>query len=131
MPVVKVYGLPSKLANDNEGKFVLTALIVKIREAVAGVKELGIDDDQVSVFCIPSFGGVELGEEIIVEITGLFKKPERTHGVLQRVAEAVAGVVRDRISPILPRFRMVEVFLFPFDTEANGFAAWNKPEETD
>ena len=64
-----------------------------------------------------------LGTEIIVEVTGLFVKPERTPEVRQRLAEALRCVIRGFFQKA-----MVEVFVFPFNP-AQGFSMNPRAEQ--
>ena len=114
MPVIKVWCLP-KLSQKK-----LEYLFVEIVRAVKNFRELGVKSERDMVVLFPTdamkYG---LGSEIIVEVTGLFVKPELTDGVRQRLAQALGIVVKE----FLPK-AMVEVFVFPFDP-AQGF--WMNP----
>jgi len=114
MPVIKVWCLP-KLSQQK-----LEYLFVEIVRAVKNFRELGVKDERDMVVLFPTdamkYG---LGSEIIVEVTGLFVRPELTDGVRQRLAQAL-GIV---IKKFLPK-AMVECFVFPFDP-IQGF--WMNP----
>jgi hypothetical protein len=62
-----------------------------------------------------------LGTDIIVEITGLDDKPERTHEVLKRLAKNTGKAV----SSFFPDAK-VECFVHPFNHNQNGF--WSTHE---
>lgn len=90
MPVIKVWCLPA-----NQKQKDLNRLHRKIVEAVTSISELGLKDetDMTNLF-VPDLMEYGLGKEIIVEISGLFEKPERTPEVLQRLAENVGSAVK-------------------------------------
>jgi len=62
-----------------------------------------------------------LGTDIIVEITGLDDKPERTHEILKRLAKNTGKAV----SQFFPDAK-VECFVHPFNHSQNGF--WSTHE---
>ena len=110
MPIIKVWCLPHL---DEER---LRYLYKKIVDAVEGVSELGIKGQSAITVLFPKdsmeFG---LGEEIIIEVTGLFNKPERTFEVRQKLAEELGRAV----SETFPRAK-TECLVYPFDP-ADGF----------
>ncbi len=110
MPVIKVWCLP----NLEEAK--LNRLFKQIVRAVEGVKELGITGEQSMTILFPvdqmAYG---LGTEIIIEVTGLFEKPERTSGVRQRLAKKLGFVVKR----YFPKAN-IECFVYSFNT-TQGF----------
>jgi hypothetical protein len=57
-----------------------------------------------------------LGTDIIVEITGLDDKPERTHDVLKRLAKNTG----EAVSSFFPDAK-VECFVHPFNHNQKGF----------
>lgn len=95
----------------------LQSLYQKLVEAVLGIAELGLKSRHDITFLFPSdlmtYG---LGEEIIVEITGLYEKPERTKQVQDHLAQAVGQVIKDAY----PNAN-VEVFVYTFNPAASGF----------
>ena len=103
MPVIKVWCLP-KIPEDW-----LRKLHKDIVYAVTNVKELGLsnENDMTCLFDMMSYG---LGEEIIIEVTGLFKKPERTDEVRLRLATELGRAV-DAMFPNA----LVECFVYPFE----------------
>lgn len=82
MPIIKIWCLPANQTEDD-----LNKLHMAIVDAVIGVSELGLKDQQ-DMTCLfpPDLMKYGLGEEIIIEVTGLFNKPERTDEVRQRLA---------------------------------------------
>jgi len=90
MPVIKVWCLPSGQTKDD-----LNRLHKAIVAAVVSIRELGLQSEN-DMTCLfpPDLMKYGLGEEIIVEISGLFQKPERTQDVRQRLARNVGGVVK-------------------------------------
>ena len=105
MPVIKVWCLPKV----GERKF--NQVFKGIVSAVESVPELGLKGEKDMTVLFPTgmmkYG---LGTEIIVEVTGLFVKPERTRGVRQRLAQAIG----DTVKGLFPK-AMVECFVFPFN----------------
>jgi hypothetical protein len=111
MPVIKVWCLP----DIDEPK--LNALHKSIVRAVVSVEELGIKDEN-DITCLfpPDMMKYGLGSEIVVEVTGLFAKPERTDKVRQRLAEQLGQAVKE----LFPETQLVECFVYPF-SPAQGF----------
>lgn len=105
MPVIKVWCLPKV------GERKLNQIFKGIVSAVESVPELGLKGEKSMTVLFPTdmmkYG---LGTEIIVEVTGLFVKPERTDEVRQRLAQAIGTTVKG----LFPKAR-VECFVFPFD----------------
>ncbi len=108
MPVIKVWCLP-KLPERK-----LTEVFRGIVAAVIGVRELGLKSENDISIIAPV--GYHASSAIIVEVTGLFVRPERTPEVRQRLAEAIRCVIRGFFQTT-----MVEVFVFPFDP-TQGFS---------
>ena len=52
-----------------------------------------------------------LGTEIVVEITGLYEKPDRTEKVRQRLAERIGKAVQGQF----PNTELVECFVYQFN----------------
>lgn len=111
MPVIKVWCLP----DIDEPK--LNALHKSIVRAVVSVEELGIKDEN-DMTCLfpPDMMKYGLGAEIVVEVTGLFAKPERTDEVRQQLAERLGQAVKE----LFPDTQLVECFVYPF-SPAQGF----------
>jgi len=110
MPVIKVWCLPK----SSERK--LNKVFKGIVSAVESVSELGLMGEKDMTVLFPTdmmkYG---LGTEIIVEVTGLFMKSERTNEVRQRLARAIGIIIKG----LFPK-AMVECFVYPFDP-AQGF----------
>ena len=79
---------------------------------MASVAELGVKDEK-DITCLfpPDMMQYGLGTEIIVEVTGLFMKPDRTDEVRQRLAERIGKAVQEQF----PSTDNVECFVYPFD----------------
>lgn len=126
MPIVKIFGLsagiralPPKKAN----LFVLELSEVISRE-IAGVSELGITADQVSVFIVADHN-ITVGD-VIIEVSGLYEKPERTHEVVDKLALILRCMVSDFLLEESVRFlgiKTLEVFVYQFDPAVSGFAS--------
>lgn len=104
MPVIKVWCLP-KMSEKQ-----LNELHRNIVDAVISVEKLGLKDEN-DMTCLfpPDMMSYGLGEEIIVEVTGLFEKPERTEEVRQLLATRLGREVH----AMFPR-ATVECFVYPF-----------------
>lgn len=114
MPIIKIWCLP-----PNQSEDALNKLHNAIVNAVTSIKELGLKDEKdLTNLFVPDLMSYGLGTEIIVEITGLFIKPERTTQVRSRLAEAVGKVVQD----LYPKTEKVECLVYPFNP-AEGFWA--------
>ncbi len=114
MPVIKVWCLPK----STERK--LNQVFEGIVKAVEGVPELGLKGKHsMTVLFPPDMMKFGLGTEIIIEVTGLFKKPERTAEVRNRLAERLGKTLKEHFPKA-----MVECFVFPFDPK-QGF--WTNP----
>ena len=106
MPVIKIYCLPE----STEEK--LTGLYRSIVHAVASIPEIGVSDKKdISCLLIPDMMKYGLGTEIIVEITGLYERPERTEEVRNKLATNIGEAVHS----LYPSTELVECFVFPFN----------------
>ena len=76
MPVIKVWCLPQMTEEQ------LNKLHKNIVQAVVGITELGLKDES-DMTCLfpPDMMSYGLGEEIVIEVTGLFEGPGRTKTV--------------------------------------------------
>lgn len=121
MPIIKVWGLKSDLSEEQ-----LLEIYRKIMNSVKGVKELGLEDDQISVFFPTDRMRAGLGEEVVVEISGFFYKPARTPEVLNRLAENVGQAV-EKFFPeeILNQAPKIKCFVHSLVPTTNGF--WGSP----
>ena len=111
MPVIKAWCLPSGQTEDD-----LNLLHQSIVRAVLSVPELGIKS-QNDMTCLfpPDLMRYGLGEEIIIEIGGLYEKPERTQEVRQQLAKSVGEAVKKLYSKA-----KIECFIATFDP-SQGF----------
>lgn len=117
MPVVIVWCLPEL----KERK--LFKLSRKIMAAVESVPELKLNGKKdVTVLFPKDQMTTGLGEEIIIDIQGLFKKPERTEKVLQRLAETVGTTVAKKFPAA-----KTECFVYPFDAKKGFWTSQPKP----
>ena len=110
MPIIKVWCLPELEEAE------LNGLHQDIVKAVVGIRELGFKDENDMTCLFPAdmmkYG---LGSEIIVEISGLFKKPERTPEVIDSLAFQVGIAVSRRF-----REAKIERLVYPFN-QTHGF----------
>lgn len=111
MPVIRVNCLPEQTEDQ------MRNLHQKIVAAVTSISELGLKSQNDMTCLFPGdmmkYG---LGEEIVVEVFGLFIERERTIAVRTRLAEAIGKAIHD----LFPE-SMVEVFVIPFDQFAEAF----------
>lgn len=114
MPVIKVWCLPK----SSERK--LNQVFESIINAVEGVPELDLKGKHsMTVLFPPDMMKFGLGTEIIIEVTGLFEKPEQTLEVRNRLAERLGKTLKEHFPQA-----MVECFVHPFNPE-QGF--WTNP----
>lgn len=117
MPVIIVYGIPRK---TNQKK--LRALCDDLRAATAAVKELALVADQVSCFFPSDMMSAGLGEEIIIYVDSLLRKPERTPDVRDALAAALVTTVRTFFSETA----LIECFVHPVNRAEIGFSTDSK-----
>jgi|SRR3989344_4852508 len=118
MPVLMIFGIQQDVINSFE---INAYLRPGLKEAVAGVTELGLSRKEVSVFLhqenTDDAGFAALQTEIVVFIDGLFEKPERTDEVLNRLAKAVVEKIKEFK---FAKHEKVECFVRSFNP-ARGF----------
>lgn len=116
MPVIKVWCLP------NIGESRLSLLHQELVRAVKSVEEIGVRTEKEMTCLFPSdmmkYG---LGTAIVIEVTGLYEKPERTEEVRQRLAQELVKAVRGQFSDT----DLIECFINPFNP-SQGFAVSRK-----
>lgn len=124
MPVIKVYGAPGEIYEDD-----LRKLREALKEAVGSMPELGIKPRQVSPYFLSDRLETTLfsTRDVVVEIF-ITKKPGRTKAVQDRLA----GLVLDLVKAAFGRHKPtnVEVFVWDHDVKKKGFASWN-PDDDD
>jgi phenylpyruvate tautomerase PptA (4-oxalocrotonate tautomerase family) len=112
MPLIKVWCLPKT------GERKLNQLFKAIVQAVASVTELGLKDEKSMTVLFPldmmKYG---LGTEIIVEVTGLFVKNERTLDVRQHLAANLGTTLKQ----FFPKTEKVECLVYTFNPMLEGF----------
>jgi hypothetical protein len=85
MPVIKIWCLP---ANQKEEE--LRKLHKDIVASVISIRELGLNNENDMTVLFPSdMMSYGLGSEIVIEVSGLLEKPERTQEVRQRLAQGL------------------------------------------
>ena len=109
MPVIRVSCLP-QMSEDR-----LMKLHKDIETVVLSIKELGLRTNSITCLFPPDMMHYGLGEEIIIEVTGLFEMPQRTKAVRQALAEALGKTV----NAMFPAAR-IECFITSFNP-AQGF----------
>ncbi|MBU0648859.1 hypothetical protein KJ969_02035 [Patescibacteria group bacterium] len=116
MPIITVMGVP-------DGVQGLELLMEKIRIETAKIKKLDLSANDVTVFFPSDLAKEARGEEIIVFVEGLFKRPNRTLKVRQELAKTLARAIKPFFKKTLSQCKMVEVFVREFDPEKDGFTA--------
>lgn len=118
MPVIKIWCLPEV------GEPKLNRLHQALVQAVKNIPEIGVTDEKDMTCLFPSdMMKYSLGTEIIIEVTGLYERPERTIEVRNRLAEELVGAVQGQF----PDTDLIECFINPFNPE-QGFAQFRKGE---
>lgn len=116
MPVIKVWCLP------NIGESRLNVLHQELVRAVKNVPVLGVTSEKDITCLFPAdmmqYG---LGTEIIIEVTGLYEKPERTEEVRRHLARELVDAVRGQF----PDTDLIECFVNPFNP-SQGYAVSRK-----
>lgn len=111
MPILIVYGIPTE--TDQETLEIFSELM---RQRTAGIEELGIKKEQVSIFFPSDLMAQGLGEEVIVFIDGLTEKPERTEKVKRQL---VLNLV-DEVHQSFPKATLVECIIRPYVMSGYG-----------
>ncbi len=121
MPILTVQGIPANIGIEE-----LKKLWFALRSVVASIPELKLTSEQVTVFFPPDLLQEGLGEEIIITVTGLFVRPERTEEIRNILAKKLALIAKLYFPDA-----MVECLIIPFDP-SQGFATFPRvlPEAT-
>lgn len=110
MPVIKVWCL-SEQTED-----VLRSIHKNIVCAVVATEVFGLkDENDMTVLFPPDAMKYGLGQEIIIEVTGLFEGPKRTDEVRYQLAKNIGKAVRLFFPDAL-----IECFVYPFNPK-QGF----------
>jgi hypothetical protein len=120
MPQITVWCLPPDTSEEK-----LRDLHNAIVAAAVGIKELGLKDENDFLNLFPAdmmkYGA---GTEIMVQVSELWEKPERTPEILNRLARALGETVRR----MFPDARTVAARIDPlFKPERDGFWMDQKP----
>lgn len=89
MPVIQVFGVP-----ETTTELKLKNFWVDIRSVIEKIPEFGLNQNEVSVFFPKDLLQEGLGEEIIIVVTQLFKKPERTEKARNKFAKLLGKVAK-------------------------------------
>jgi hypothetical protein len=116
MPILIVYGLPKNVSD-------LDKLTNELRESVVAYPQFKLTAQQVTVFYPADCLDEGLGEEVIVFVEGLFKKPERTREVRQQWADSLRDLIILFAKHHLPQCQLVEVLVRSFDPDGEAFAS--------
>lgn len=128
MPHVAIDHQPKEWLTGNQ-PFELEDLI---RDAVFGIKVLGLSDRTRTSVCIHELANMRPLEtwegEVFVVVSGLFDKPQRTNVVIGQLARAIAEAImrfayaraRKGNTPL----NMVEVIVMPFGGRQGHVFTW-------
>ena len=120
MPVIKVWCLP-KMSEEQ-----LKMLHKNIVGAVVDLVDLDLKGDDINCLFPPDSMSYGLGKEVIIEVTGLFEKPERTEEVRRNLAQALGFVVHAMFLHMHMKASLIECFVYPFNPE-QGFWTNRRP----
>ena len=111
MPIIKVWCLP------NQSEELLRQLHQAIVAAAVSIPELKLKSEQ-DMTCLfpPDQMQYGLGSEIVIEVTGLFARRNRTPQIKKRLARKLGEVVK-----ILYPDSKVECFVSTFNPRQDGF----------
>jgi hypothetical protein len=93
MPIITVYGLPYDAPTNLPG--IVYQLKRDFKNLVAGIQELKLQQDQVSVFFSGDRDERCQGKVIMISVDGLFYQPERTEEVRMRLAKLIGDRIYD------------------------------------
>ena len=96
MFVIKVWCLPK--ASEKRLRFLYESIV----KMTLMVKELALTKDDITVLFPPDMMKYGLGTEIIIEVSHLFEKPERTHAVKNNLAKNLC----DALKMLYPRAKV-------------------------
>lgn len=111
MPILLIYGIPTKTSQKD-----LEIFSGLMRQRTAGIKELKITKEQVSIFFQPDLMARNSGEEIIVFVEGLTEKPERNDEVKRTL---ILNLI-DEIHQSFPKTTLVECLIRPYTKSGSG-----------
>jgi hypothetical protein len=112
MPQITLWCLP-ELSEEQ-----LRELHRKVVAAAVSIKELGLKDEKDFLTVFPTdMMAYGLGTEIMVQVSELWDKPERTPEVRNRLAEALGVAVKEMFPAALVAARIDP----PFSPERDGF----------
>lgn len=125
MLIVKIFSNGGFATNTQMHE--LTSLMT---QAITSITELKLNLNDISVFTIPNVTYVLRDElELVIEVTGLFKKPERTGLVRAHLAEELLDAsIRWAKYHGIP-CTLVEIFIYQFDPEADTFLSYHEKRE--
>lgn len=118
MPVLLIYGISDEMADS------LEELTDMLQRDISNIKELGLKKTDITCFYPKDLMKEGLGEEIIVFVDCLTKKPKRT----KEVMDGLARVIIIDINIFFRDINLIECFIKPFDKANNGFSSMRKGE---
>lgn len=132
MPLIVIHGLAKR--QDDIDRVDYQGLITKLVQAVVGIQELALTEDDVST-SIPWDACEWDNPDVIAVIEGLYDRPERTPQVRRNLARAVGTALISWLkaenenleSGISDTTTKVEVIIHRFDPAEDGFFAQSIP----
>ena len=115
MPVITIQGIPRDACSDAQ----LIQLIEAIQGAASGIGALKITREDVTVFMPADLVRQGLGEELIIQVTGLVPKRERTAKVKERLLMAIRAELAEFAEQHIHACKKIEVFLLTYELEAH------------
>jgi len=116
MPILLIYGIPEKVSQAS-----LVTISKDLIEVITSFKELNLKEEDIKVFFPADKMKRARGEKIVIFVRGLFKKPERTQIVKEKLALSLVGKMATKSLAEFSASIKAECFIEPFDPE-KGFA---------
>ncbi len=120
MPIVIVYGIPDGVKEE-----LVVNFFVDILEEMTGIKELGLEKSQITVFSPKDRMEIGLGEDIIIFVEGLFEKPERTTEVINLLAKKLVNAAETNF----PETKVIECFIRTVNPQVGFYSSVDKVKE--
>jgi len=114
MPILTVYGISEKTTQER-----LSSFMLGLRQAVSSIKELEIKADQVSCFLPCDRFTAFRGEDIVIFVDSLLKKPRRTPEVRDTLAQKLVQTTRT----FFPDATLIECFVRSVSRSEIGFSS--------
>jgi len=114
MSIMIIYGIPESFVANEIREKLRPALL----EAIVSLKELDLNENQVSFFFPRDKLRVAIDQKIIIFVEGLFEREKRTNEVRNRLAENLVKAAKKHFAA----GSVIKCFIKPFDPEL-GFCS--------